>query len=241
MHGDPLQAVIFDFDGVLMDTETTLLQSWASEWAAWGLEIDPDSFFANHGGDITEERFTKLANAVGPRFNAEISNKRRLTLRKTLNADLGLNAGIREWLAEASDLGLRLAVASSSPRAWLVEHLGRVDVLDKFEVLACGDEVDLPKPSRTIYQLCLRRLGISAAAAIAIEDTPHGVRSAQAAGLRCIAIPNPYVDVSSVAHADLVMRSAVDRPLTRALELVPGFTSNSHEGMSSDYRGELAG
>ncbi|WP_245993437.1 HAD family hydrolase [Nocardioides immobilis] len=211
-----MEAVIFDFDGLLIDTETTLLQSWTFEWAAWGLEISKEGFFADHGGDVTEERFAKLADAVGPSFRRDVSEKRRLAFRAGLHEDLELNPGVGAWLQEANQLGLRLAVASSSPRAWIVEHLERVGVLDRFEVLACGDEVDVPKPNPAVYKLCLGRLGLAAHAAIAVEDTPHGVSAAQAAGLRCIAIPNPYINPDKVAHADLTLPSASEQPLASA-------------------------
>lgn len=216
-----MTAVIFDFDGLLMDTESTSLKSWQHEWSQWGLELDTSGFFANHGGDITEDRYLQLAAAVGKDFDRALSHRRRVEYRDRLHESLDLADGLRCWISEAAEVGVRLAVASSSPRHWLVEHLGRAAVLDHFEVLAAGDEVAAHKPAPDVYRLALDRLGLSPSVAVAVEDTAHGVDAAHAAGLRCIAIPNPFVTPLVVEHAELVLRSASDLPLSDALRRLP--------------------
>ena len=217
-----IEAVIFDFDGLLMDTETTLLRSWQHEWRQWGLELEISSFFADHGGDVNAERTALLASAVGASYDAALSLRRRLAYRATLQSTLDLNDGIRAWTAEADDLSLRLAVASSSPIAWVEENLSRAAVHSSFGVIAGGDEVSRHKPHPDVYELALRRLGLSGDQAVAVEDTAHGVDAAHAANMRCIAIPNAYVDPCRVSHADLVLASASDLPLSEALLRVDG-------------------
>jgi len=211
------RAIVFDFDGLLMDTESTSLLSWQYEWSQWGLTLEVATFFADHGGDVTEDRYATLAAAVGPRFDRTVSHRRRVAYRDKLHEQLDLADGLRGWLDEAAGLGLRLAVASSSPRQWLTTHLGRTGVLDAFEVLAAGDEVARHKPAPDVYQLALGRLSLSGAAAVAVEDTAHGVAAAHAAGMRCIAIPNAFVTPDRVSHADLVLSSARELPLADAL------------------------
>jgi HAD superfamily hydrolase (TIGR01509 family) len=210
-------AVIFDFDGLLMDTESTALASWQWEWRQHGLELDVSGFFAEHGGDVTEERYARLATAVGPGFSGAVSHPRRLAYRDGLHEKLGLSGGIRGWLDEARALALRLAVASSSPGAWVRGHLGRVGMLSRFEVLACGDEVALAKPDPAVYELALRRLGVAPDCGIAVEDTPHGVAAALSAGLRCVAIPNPHADPDRFSAANVVLRSAAEASLSEVL------------------------
>jgi HAD superfamily hydrolase (TIGR01509 family) len=214
---DTVRAVVFDFDGLLMDTESTLFLSWQYEWSQWGLALSERDFFADHGGDVTEERYALLAAAAGPHYDRELSHRRRLAYRDRLHEDLDLADGLRQWLEEADGLGLRLAVASSSPRDWLTAHLGRTGALPRFAVLAAGDEVTRHKPAPDVYELALARLGLSGAAAVAVEDTAHGVAAARAAGMRCIAIPNPYVAAERVSHAGLVQSSAAELPLAQAL------------------------
>ncbi|WP_426243328.1 HAD-IA family hydrolase [Nocardioides sp. LHG3406-4] len=213
-------AVVFDFDGLLMDTETTLFASWEYEWSQWGLEIDVATFFADHGGDIAEEKYAALAAAVGPAYDRALSHARRVAFRDELHADLDLNPGMADWIDQAVADSRVLAVASSSPRGWVMSHLDRVGVLGCFTALACGDEVDAHKPAPDVYLLALHRLGLSPTAAVAVEDTPHGVAAAQAAGLRAIAIPNAFVPPFRFHAADLLLRSALEMDLEDALAAV---------------------
>ena len=216
----PLRALIFDFDGLLMDTETTLWQSWVYEWRQHGLELDPDGFFADHGGDVSEQRYAALAAAVGPGFDRALSRARRTAYREELHRTLDLAPGIRAWFGRARELGLRLAVASSSPADWVCGNLARVGLLDRIELMACGNEVTAHKPDPAVYLLALRRLGIGPAEALAFEDTPHGVAAAQAAGLRCVAIPNAFTPLARYAAADLVLTSAATRGLDETISAV---------------------
>jgi HAD superfamily hydrolase (TIGR01509 family) len=212
-----VQSIVFDFDGLLMDTETTMVRSWQAEWAHHGLELDLDGFWPGHGGDITEERYAVLAAAVGAGFDRTESHARRVAHRDRLHADLDFRPGFRDWIKAARELDLRVAIASSSPRDWVVGHLERVGAVDLFDHIVTGDEVATHKPDPAIYELALQRLGVSGKSAIAVEDTPHGVTAAQSAGMYAVAVPNPYVTPSAVADADLVLSSADDLLLTELL------------------------
>lgn len=212
-----IDALVFDFDGLLVDTETSSLRAWQYLWQWHGLELDLGTFFAPHGGDVTAERYAALAAAVGPGYDQATSHATRMAYRDELHAVLELCDGIGAWLDEARDLDLRLAVASSSPRDWIEEHLSRVGYLDRFELLACGDEVRAVKPAPDVYLLAVERLGVAADRAVAFEDTVHGVAAARAAGLRCVAIPHPHADPALFTAADVLLTSAADRPLTSVL------------------------
>jgi HAD superfamily hydrolase (TIGR01509 family) len=218
-----IQAVIFDFDGLLMDTEGTMLASWQFEWRQHGLVLDAQRSLPTTAA-ITAERYAVLASAVGAGYDRQASHERRVAFRNALNADLGLLPGIAGWLDEAHRMGLRLAIASSSPGRWVRGLLARTGQLDKFEVVACGDEVSGPKPDPAVYMLALERLGLAGRHAVAIEDAPHGVTAAQRAGLRCVAIPGKHADARRFAAADLVLASAAQLDLAGALRML-GHTS----------------
>jgi HAD superfamily hydrolase (TIGR01509 family) len=203
-----IKALIFDFDGLLMDTETTLLESWRYEWRQHGLELDPEGFFADHGGDVSDDRYAALALAAGPGFDRAVSHARRNAYRQGLHRTLEPAAGIREWFDEAAGLGLRLAVASSSGEQWVRGNLARVGLADRLDVMACGNEVPAHKPDPAVYRLALHRLGVGHHEAIAFEDTPHGVAAAQAAGLACVAIPNPHLPAERFGSAELILDTA---------------------------------
>jgi HAD superfamily hydrolase (TIGR01509 family) len=212
-----VQAVVFDFDGLLMDTETTMVESWQAEWAHHGLELDLVDFWPGHGGDITDTRYELLAAAVGPGFDRAASHARRTAHRDRMHSELDFRPGIREWISAARSLGLQVAIASSSQRRWVVGHLERVNALELFDLIVTGDEVSTHKPDPAIYELALQRLAVPGSQAIAVEDTAHGVAAAQAAGMYAVAIPNPYVTEAAVAGADLVLGSADDLLLSELL------------------------
>jgi HAD superfamily hydrolase (TIGR01509 family) len=215
-------ALIFDFDGLLMDTESVMLAAWQHEWRQHGLELDVSTFWVNHGGDVTEDRYLRLAAAVGPSYDRAASHARRTAYRDELNRQLGLRPGLDAWLRDAHAAGLRLAVASSSPRQWVRRLLAGIGREADFEVFACGDEVARPKPSPEVYLLALDRLEMTAGRAVAVEDSPHGAAAARAAGLRCIAIPNPHADPATFGAPELVLASAADLSLAGALAKLPG-------------------
>lgn len=213
-----VEAVVFDFDGLLMDTETTLVEAWKAEWRHHGLELDlDDGFWPGHGGDTFASHTAKLAAAVGPGFDHDESFARRRAFREELHQGLDFRPGIRDWLAEARSGGLRIAIASSSAREWVVGNLERVGAVALFDQITTGDEVSRHKPDPEIYQLALQRLGLKGEQTIAVEDTSHGTLAAAAAGMWTVAIPNPFVTAEAVHHADLVLGSAAELSLSEVL------------------------
>lgn len=232
-----IKALIFDFDGLLMDTETTLLESWRWEWRRHGLELDPAGFFADHGGDANEPRYQALAAAVGAGYDRDSSHERRMAYRAGLNAALNPAPGIVGWLDRAAELGLRLAVSSSSPLTHVGAMLDQTGLRARFEVLATGEQVAAHKPDPAVYVLALDCLGLRARDAIAFEDTPHGVTAAQAAGLRCVAVPNPHADHTRFAAADLLLPSAAGQPLDEVLAALEGRTHHARRRGVTDGRG----
>nr|BFE68609.1 hypothetical protein GCM10020092_019100 [Actinoplanes digitatis] len=174
-------------------------------------------FFADHGGDANEPRYAALAGAVGAAYDRGSSHALRMAYRADLNAALRPEPGVVGWLDRAAELGLRLAVASSSPITHVGAMLDQAGLRARFEVLATGEQVAAHKPDPAVYLLALDRLGLPAEEAIAFEDTAHGVAAAQAAGLRCVAVPNPHADPARFGAADLLLSSAADLPLDKIL------------------------
>ncbi|MFK3982278.1 HAD family hydrolase [Micromonospora sp. NPDC050397] len=213
-------AVVFDFDGLLMDTESTLVEGWRAEWAYHGLSLDLDGFWPDHGGNLTEHRLDQLAALVGPSFDRATSHARFSAHRRRMHVSMDFRPGIRDWLREARQMGLACAIASSSRSLWVSGHLARVGAVELFDVVATGDEVAAHKPDPGVYLLALDRLGVEAHRAVAVEDTPHGITAATVAGMVTVGIPNPYVDINRLDHADLALASAADLPLAEVLSRV---------------------
>jgi beta-phosphoglucomutase-like phosphatase (HAD superfamily) len=108
-------------------------------------------------------------------------------------------------------------VASSSTRDWVGGHLARLGILNRFECVRCRDDVAKAKPAPDLYIAVLECLGVSAADAVAIEDSPNGVIAAKRAGMRCVAIPNTITASLDLSQADLLLRALSDLTLAELL------------------------
>jgi len=115
--------------------------------------------------------------------------------------------GVRSMIASSKERGLLLAVASSSDRSWVVNHLRNHGLLDAFDAVVSADDVKQTKPAPDLYVGALTRLGLLPEEALAFEDSEHGVAAAKAAGLYCVAVPNRVTLCLSFEQADLVVNS----------------------------------
>lgn len=207
------RALVFDFDGLILDTETP-------EFVAW------QELFAAHGGRLVAEDWAHVIGSIDSGWNAAAEIRRQTgvsvdedDLRKAwkarqveLLARESVRPGVEALLKQAALRGLGVAVASSSSRRWVEHNLERIGLLDAFPVIATGNEVPRTKPDPAVYLLALSRLGVDPAEALALEDSPNGIRAARAAGLRCIAVPNSVSRHLDLSAADAVVPSlaAVD-------------------------------
>jgi len=115
-------------------------------------------------------------------------------------------------------MGLRLGVASSSTGDWVRGHLERLGIFDRFDCMRCRDDVEHAKPEPDLYIAVLDCLGVTAAEAIAIEDSPNGVAAAKRAGMRCVAIPNSITERLDLSQADMVLGSLADLTVREIVE-----------------------
>ena len=128
--------------------------------------------------------------------------------------------GVHDYLAEAGRLGLHLAVASSSSRAWVHGHLTRLTLHQHFLCIKCRDDVSHPKPDPALYQAALEALGVQPQEAIALEDSPNGILAAKRAGLFCVAVPNALTCQLLLDQADLQISSLAALSLAELLSTV---------------------
>lgn len=184
------RAVLFDFDGLICDTEHAAFTSWRDLYASFGLEFPPEVWSRLMGRPDGERTgLADLARRLGRPVSRAVREDRRRRKRELCDRE-PLRPGVAAVLDEAARLGLATAVVSSSARAWVEHHLGRLGIETRFTELVTGEQVDRHKPAPDLYVLALRRLGLSAAEALAFEDSATGVRAARAAGVRCVGVPN---------------------------------------------------
>ncbi|MEU0529529.1 HAD family hydrolase [Amycolatopsis tolypomycina] len=201
-----MRALIFDFDGLLVDTEASAFHAWRQVLAEHGADLPLPAWQAVIGGQSSVTAvLTHLEAAIGT-VDREAVVARWREKHLTTASRLPLRDGVGEFLEAARAGGLRLAVASGATRDWVGEHLERIGVRGHFAVVSALDG-HRPKPAPDVYLAALDALGVPAADAVAFEDSPTGVAAAVAAGLRCVAVPNEVTSGLGFPGAERVLPS----------------------------------
>src|SRR5579859_4159585 len=212
-----LKAIIFDFDGLILDTEQPVYQSWLEVYQAHGVEL-PFERWVQIVGSTTATFHPQhhLEERLGRPLPHEVLEQ-RIGRRTELVLAKKVLPGVVEVIDAARAAGIKLAVASSSTAEWVTGHLARLGILDRFDCVRCRDDVANAKPAPDLYRAVLECLGLTPDEAFAIEDSPNGIAAAKSAGLRCVAIPNPITSGLDLSRADLVVDSLADLTLAGLL------------------------
>ena len=209
-----IRALLFDFDGLLVDTESPSFDAWADVYRQHGHELTLDTWSAAIGTLDGFDPFADLEGRLGRPLDRDTVNERRRELEFAATDLEELRDGVAEYLREAEQLGLARAIVSSSGDSWINRHLERLDLLEGWScIVAANGDATVAKPLPTLYLAALDRLGVAADEAIAFEDSPNGITAAKAAGIYCVAVPNPTTETLDVTHADLVLVSLEEVPL----------------------------
>jgi HAD superfamily hydrolase (TIGR01509 family) len=216
-----IEALLFDFDGTLVDTESVDLRTWHEVFEAHGVAVPLDRFASRIGtltGPDELDELDALLDVPCDR-DAVLATRRRREL-ELLELE-PLRPGVREYLEQAQQLGLRVGIVSSSSHSWIDGNLRRLGLLDGWTTVVCADgDTTRCKPSAALYLEALEELGVDADEAVAIEDSPNGITAARAAGIFCVAFPNDVTSALDLSHADLVLESLHDVPLGELLTRV---------------------
>lgn len=215
-----LRALIFDFDGLILNTEEPIFRSWQELYRDFGGELTLDKWAAVIG--TAEMNFDPLADIqrqTGFRPD-EAALLRRSRREAELIQQQAILPGVRSYLEEARQMNLKIGLASSSPCSWVVGHLTRLGLVDFFGVIIASDDVPRTKPDPALYQLALLNLGVESHEAIAFEDSPLGIQAAKAAGIFCVAVPNDLTRRLDTSFADYHLNSLADMPLAALLQSI---------------------
>jgi len=213
-----IRVLIFDFDGLILDTEVPDLQSWQEIYQAHGCCLPFSTWSTYIGGsaglfnpyDYLEEQ---LGRAVE---REEIRSKRRQRYLEMVEAQ-SILPGVKDYINDAKRMGLKLALASSSSRDWVTGNLSRLGLIACFDCIKCADDVKRVKPAPVLYQSVLDALNLRADEGIVLEDSPNGILAAKRAGLFCVAVPNALTRQLSLDLADLRLNSLADLSLEKLL------------------------
>ena len=205
-----LRALVFDFDGLILDTEWSAFSTAAAVWEEHGLELDLAVWQEIVGTAEHPHWSDMLETDLGRAIDREVVVTARQEQHHAEIEAMDLLPGVEDLIRAADAAGLHLAVASSSPHYWVDGHLERRGLADAFSAVVCREDVETTKPDPALYKKAMQVLGARPEAAIALEDSHNGVRAARAAGMKVVAVPNRVTSGQDFTNATMVVESLVD-------------------------------
>lgn len=209
-----LEAVVFDFDGLIIDSEWVIFETAVTAFAQHGHALTADAWATVIGtnNDDSERWWAEVCEAAGVAGFELAAFEAAYEAQDRSNRDeLPPLPGVVELSAALADAGISLGIASSSSRAWLDRHISRLGLAGRFRTLVGADVVGgVGKPRPDVYLRACADLGARPARAVALEDSSHGVAAAKAAGMAAVAVPSILTASHDFSAADLVVASLAD-------------------------------
>ncbi|MBL4574626.1 MAG: HAD-IA family hydrolase [Opitutaceae bacterium] len=214
-----IQALLFDFDGLIIDTESAIIEAWKKAYELCQIEFPEDRFNAIVGhADVPFDPWADFKDRDDlPMPVANFKKHINQSVLKEVEAKPIL-PGILKTIETAKALKLPLGVASNSNHDWVDSHLKRLGLFDEFDAIRCRDDVKKPKPSPDVYLSLLDFFKLEGENALAFEDSYTGLTAAKRAGLNCVAIPGPSTLSGDFSCADLKIQSLEEEPLPSLLK-----------------------
>ena len=217
----PIQSFIFDFDGLILDTETPEFRIWQSIYRAHGQEIPIQQWGQIIGGFGLShfDAALHLQELTGGPLDLDSLRRQHRRQSDALTAQQTVLPGVLDLLDEAERLNISLAIASSSRHAWVDSHLTRLGLCHRFDKIICADDVppSRTKPNPDLFLLALNQLQVPKEAAVVFEDSPNGIRAAKSAGIFSVAVPNPITSMLAFEGESLRLSSLADLDLADLL------------------------
>ncbi len=214
-----IKALIFDFDGLIIDTESAIIEAWRKAYVLCRIEFPVDRFNAVVGhADIPFNPWDDFKDRNDlPMPPDQWKEHIDQSVLRAVEAKPVL-PGVLQTIEIAKDRKLPIGVASNSKHDWVDSHLKRLGLFDQFDAIRCRDDVQKPKPSPDVYLALLDFFNLKGENTLAFEDSSTGVLAAKKAGLHCVAIPGPATASGNFRQADFVIRSLAEQPLLDLLE-----------------------
>lgn len=214
-----IKALVFDFDGTILDTETQHYNAFQEMYKEHGSDLPLEVWGECIGTHSNFNPYEYLEKQINKKLNHEELRVRKTERALVLIKEQKPLPGIENYLKAAKELGLKIGLASSSSREWVLEHLDRIGLVHYFEVIKTADDVENVKPDPALYIQAAEELGVQPEEAIAFEDSVNGSIAAKRAGLYCVAIPNlvtKHMQFDEVDHqmetiAELELEALIQR------------------------------
>ncbi len=213
------KAIVFDFDGLIVDTEVPEYEAWLNIFRSYGVDL-PLSVWTPHigGGVESFNIYDHLEELTGKRIDRDVvRDRKRAEFAARLENAVPL-PGVEDYIAGSRERGMRIGIASSSTHRWVDPKLEQLGLAGTFDAVVCSDDVGSAKPNPASYLRAISDLGVTPDEAFALEDSPTGVQGAKNAGLLCVAVPGTLTRDRSYDHADMQLESLTDMPLAHLME-----------------------
>ena len=204
MKNLPYDAIIFDFDGTLIDTESPDFRGCELLFAEHGLTLDVKIWAEKIVGHTTgyDDLFASILTTSQNGLTADSLRKRLKELWATTFTQVELMPGVDRLIPQLSNAGFPLAIATASDKAWVNRWLGQHSLLSYFHAIATRDDVEHNKPAPDVYLFAASQLGVKPERCLVFEDSVAGMQSAKAAGMTVIAVPSPVTKSLNFSRAD---------------------------------------
>lgn len=218
-----IKALIFDFDGVILDTETPWFDAYREVFEQEGGDLPLEEWAKGIGASFEHTNvFDYLSAKTGKPVDEAGIRSRTAARYKELIQRMEILPGVVDVLQTAQRMGLRIGLASSSTRKWVEGYLQQYELMPYFEVISTRDDVASAKPDPELYVRTLKLLGVSGKEAVAFEDSLNGLQAAVAAGMHVVVIPNPVTAHMSFKGESMRISSLADMPLDVLLRKLSG-------------------
>jgi len=211
-------AVLWDMDGVLVDTAELHYQTWKQTLAGYDIPFSRQLFNEFFGMNNEQTLTGIMGRPPEHSFLQEASDKKEDKFRRSIQGQVGLYPGVRKLLHELQRAGVRQAIASSAPQENIDVMANELDMASFFQAIVSGCELN-SKPDPATFLLAAERLGVNPKRCVVIEDALHGIEAARRAGMKCIAVATTH-PVDLLSPADLVVESINGLSAARILDLI---------------------
>ncbi|MDD5696594.1 MAG: HAD family phosphatase [Candidatus Pacebacteria bacterium] len=210
MNKENIKGIVFDLDGVLLETEHYQWQGWVIPLREFGIELTKEKYFdyAGKSGKQIDKELIKDFN-LNLKEGELLSKKEPMLMKWFSEQRLKYMPYARET-AEFFSSRFKIALCSGGPREEILLKLEKAELIQYFPVIVAGTDVERSKPFPDIYLKAKELIGLPAEECLAVEDTQYGLQAAKDAGLNCVAIPNEYSERQDFSRADLVLPSLKD-------------------------------